>query len=166
MKKTKLDRLPEPIKIILDEKEYELDYNSELQCAEETINENLKEQPSLFAWYAVLQEMAEEALATEKLAFDMIEASLDARLRKQAMKRKEKLTEKELLSQIKTHDDYVEARTAVINAKKNAGTLKAIKDAFGHRKEMVLALASNMRAQADPDIFVNKVKHKKDLKRT
>lgn len=164
-KKTKLDKLPEPITIIIDEKEYELDYTSELKCAEETINENLKEQPSLFAWYAVLQEMAEEALSHSKLALEMVEASLDASIRKKALKKKEKLTEKQILSSIQLHDDYIKARTAVIEAKKNAGTLKAIKDAFNHRKEMVLALASNMRAQGDAEIFVNKTKYKKDLNR-
>ena len=37
---------------------------------------------------------------------------------------------------------------------------RAIKDAFVHRKDMLVTLASNMRAQQDPEIFISRQKYK------
>jgi hypothetical protein len=44
----------------------------------------------------------------------------------------------------------------VIEAKKIVGILRAVKEAFQHRKECAIALASNMRVQSDPEIFIKK----------
>lgn len=152
-----------PVKIKLGEKEYDLKYEEELKCAEETINEDLTEQPSLFAWYAVLHEMADEVYSRSKMELEIAEATLDAKYRKEAMDNKEKIMEKQIASKIVLTDIHIALRNTMIEAKKNVGTLKAIKDSFSHRKDMLIALASNMRAQADPEIFVNKEKAKQNL---
>lgn len=152
-----------PVSIILEDDNYDLDYQKELKCSEETINEDLKNQPTMFAWYAVLQEMAAAAVSEAKLDLEVTEATLDGYFRDESVKKKIKLLEKDIFSKIKLHDDYLKARVAVNTAIKNAGILRAIKDAFAHRKEMVLALASNMRIQSDPDIFIKKQEHRRKL---
>ena len=152
-----------PVKIKLGDKEYDLDYQEELRASEETINEDLIQQPGLFAWYAVLHELAEEEYARSKMALEMAEAELDAHYRKDAADKKEKIMEKQVLSKVMLDDKYILLRDTMITARKNVGTLKAIKEAFAHRKETVIALASNMRAQADPDIFLKKQKIKEEV---
>lgn len=141
------------IKIKIGSQEMELDYEQELQMDEATINEDLKNQPSLFAFYAVLAEKAHAELNESKLALEILEADIDARIRGASEK---KPTEKQIQQQILLDNDYQEARMDVIRATKQLGILKGIKDAFNHRKEAVIALASNMRVQADPSIFVGK----------
>jgi len=50
----------------------------------------------------------------------------------------------------------------IIKKQKAVGILKGLKESFNHRKESVIALASNMRAQRDPDIHINKERFKKE----
>lgn len=152
-----------PVKVKLGDKEYDLKYEEELKCSEDTINEDLTDQPSLFAWYAVLQEMAEEVYSRARMEFEISEAQLDAQYRKEAADKKEKVMEKQILSKIVLNDTHIALRNVMIEAKKNVGTLKAIKDSFNHRKETLIALASNMRAQADPELFVKKEQAKQKL---
>lgn len=152
-----------PVKIKLGEKEYDLNYEEELKCAEETINENLVDQPSLFAWYAVLQEMAEDVYSHAKMEFEISEAHLDAQYRKEAADKEEKIMEKQILSKIVLNDTHIALRNAMMTARKNVGILKAIKESFAHRKDMLISLASNLRAQMDPDIFVKKEQAKQKL---
>jgi len=146
---------PIELNINLEGKEYSLNYMEELKCSEDTINEDLKDQPALFAWYAVLQELAEAAYQEAKAALDMIVANLDAEIRQELLK-KGKFTETMVRNAIILHKDYQEANKHVIEIKKTLGLIKGIKEAFYHRKDMLVSLASNMRVAADPELFVKK----------
>jgi len=127
--------------------------SKELVMDEARINEDLKEQPSWYSWYATLQEKAESAYATAKLALEITEATVDAEIRLHV---NEKLTEKKIANQILLNVKYQSARLTLIDAKEILGIVKAVKEGFQHRKDCLIALSSNMRIQADPTLFVNK----------
>ena len=57
-----------------------------------------------------------------------------------------------------------EAELAMLAAKKNMGLLKAIKEAFAQRKDMLIARAANFRAQMDTDLII-KQKYERELKK-
>ena len=147
----------------LGKEEIVLEYEKELELNEETINEDLKKQPNLFAWYAVILERAIADRDEAKLALEIMEAELDADIRLDLVDGK-KPTEKHIQAKIILNDDYQEARMEVIQKTKHVGMLKGIKDAFNHRKEAVIALASNMRAQADPSIYIGKKEAERELR--
>lgn len=151
------------ILIKIGDQEYPCEYEDELKCSEETINEDLKNQPSLFAFYAVHQEMAEQELRECKLALEILKAEVEGEIRKKCLEEKVKPTERYLDEQIAINESYIAARIAVDEARRAVGYLRAIKDSFIHRKDMLVTLASNMRAQADPEIFLNKEKYKKAI---
>jgi len=138
-------------------------FKEELRCAEETINENLRDQPSFYAYYAVLAELADEALSEAKLALEMTESSLDAEVREEMTRVGTKTTETAIRGKIVLKESYVAAVSLVNSLKKDVGILKAIKEAFNHRKDMLVTLASNMRAQADPEIFIKKQEYSRSL---
>jgi len=127
------------MKIKIGTEEFDMDYEAQLEISEETINEDLKTQASLFAFYAVLSEHASVDL-------NVYEAQLDTGIRANAEK---KLTEKQVLARLWSDALYIEKT-------RNVGVLKAVVKAFGQRKETVIALASNMRAQLDPEIYLKK----------
>ena len=141
--------------IIIGSEVHTLDPDEELKLSEETINEDLKSQPARYAFYAVMQEAAEGEVADAKLNLDATEAALDDAFRTEAAKTSTKITEANISNKIKLDEEYTAAVIALNKAKKQAGTLRAIKEAFVHRKDMLVTLASNMRAQADPEIFIN-----------
>ena len=139
--------------------EYDINYENELKCDEVTINEDLKNQPSLFAFYAVFAEIAESEVAILKLETEKTEAILDDEYRGKL----EKSTENMLKNAVRRDERYLSLMYQLNTAKKNAGILNAIKEAFHHRKEILIALASNMRAQMDPDIYIKKQEIKATL---
>ena len=146
----------EKFNVKIEDRVFECDPETELKLDEVTINDDLKDQPSWYAWYASLQERAEAEYQMAKFALEITEAETDARIRITSEK---KPTEAQLKAMIVLDEDCQKARLAVIEAKKIVGILRAVKEAFQHRKECAIALASNMRAQADPEIFIKKEKY-------
>jgi len=141
------------LKLNINGQDVELDYITELELHEETINEDLKNQPSKFAFYCVLTEKAQEDLGEAKLALEILEAELDANIRLKLVEGK-KPTEKSIQQTILLDLSYQEARMEIIMRAKAVGILRGLKESFAQRKEVLIALASNMRAQRDPDIYI------------
>jgi len=132
--------------IILDE-EYVLPYEQELKIAEETINRNLTEQPGRYAFYAMLEEMAEELMNKAKLTLDMVTAEADASVRDKLTKAGGKFTETVVSSAVVLDPARLAAIAEYNQMKANVGKLHAIRDAFNQRKDCLIALGLNMRDQ-------------------
>jgi hypothetical protein len=144
------------VDLILGGERRSVNYGEELRLAEETINENLRDQPSLFAYYAVLAEIADSEMAEAKLALEVTESQLDAQVRAELIAAGTKATETMIRGKIVTNDVYLAAVSQLNVLRKNYGILRAIKEAFSHRKDMLVTLASNMRQQMDPEIYIKK----------
>lgn len=132
--------------VILDE-EYVLPYGDELKIAEETINRNLAEQAGRYAFYAMLEEMAEELMNKAKLALDMVTAAADAEVRDKLTKAGGKFTETMVSSAVVLDPTRLAAIAEFNQMKANVGKLHAIRDAFNQRKDCLIALSLNMRDQ-------------------
>jgi len=131
----------------------EYDLAKELACSEDTINEDLKNQPSFFAYYAVLTEKAQSELAEAKAALELLEATLDAQFRSEETK----TTETMIKNRIRLDKSYQEALEVFNTLKLNVGLLSAAKEAFYHRKDILISLASNMRAQMDASVYLKRL---------
>jgi energy-converting hydrogenase A subunit M len=143
-----------PVELVVGGVTYTIDYRKELKCSEETINDDLKDQPSFFAWYAVLSEVAQAEMAEAKTTLEMAEAVLDERIRKESAG--DKVTETMVKNRIRLDPTFQGAQENFATARKNVGILGAIKESFYHRKDVLISLASNMRVQADPSIYIKK----------
>jgi len=148
-----------PVRIKLTDKEYELKYQEELICSEETINDDLMAQAGLYAWYAVLSEMAADEMANRKLDLEVLEGQLFASYKSGA----DKVTDKGADSQVKQDESYITAVVKLNEAKKYVGILKGIKEAFSHRKDMLWSLAANVRAQSDSHVLLKKQEAKEKI---
>jgi len=148
-----------PVEIVVGGKVHTIDYQKELKCSEETINDDLKDQPSFFAWYAVLSEIAQAEMAEAKTTLELAEASLDEQIRVDG--KDAKLTETMIKNRIRLDPTYQAAQENFATTRKNVGILGAIKESFYHRKDVLISLASNMRVQADPSIYIKKQEYAK-----
>lgn len=145
-----------PIKFKIGEDVFEPDYMAELEVARETINKNLTEQPGYFAFYAVLSELCEREYRSAKLELELTEAELDSQIREEFREKKERITEAQIVTEIHLQEAYLKAVMKVNEWRKNAGVVKAVREAFAQRKDMLITLASNMRMERDTDVFVKK----------
>lgn len=136
------------------DREYVLDYEEELKIAEETINQNLADQPQRYCFYAMLEELAEETMGQAKMTLEIIEAETDKLVRERLVQAGAKFTEAVVMNEIKTDPTRLKALVAFNEARAVVGKLHAIREAFIHRKDMLVTLASNMRAQMDTNLSV------------
>lgn len=136
------------------DREYVLNYEDELKIAEETINPNLSEQAARYCFYAMLEELAEEQMGQAKMTLEIIEAETDKLVREKLTQAGTKFTEAVILNEVKTDPTRLKALGEFNQARATVGKLHAIREAFIHRKDMLVTLASNMRAQMDTNLTV------------
>ena len=134
---------------------YDRDISEDLTISRETLNEDCISQSSLYAWYSVLAENARDERDRAKDKINVTDAQLDAQIREELTEAKEKITDKKVEQAVKRHDLYREAVNSHLQACHTFGILVAAQNAFGHRKEMLVTLAANMRREQDGEVSVN-----------
>ncbi len=140
-------------------------YQEEIKISKETIDDDLMKQAGLYAFYAVMAELAEEAYGDAKLELELCEATTDDYIRFELIKKGEKVTDKKLEKLVAVNKNRIESAKNKIQAKKNWGILKALAKAFEQRKETVIALGHSCRQEKDVDIFIKKEELKKQYEK-
>lgn len=117
-----------------------------------TLSEEFSSHSERFAWYATAYELASdlETRLKEKLA--RVYATLDHRVRMEGRDAGVKLTEKMVENTVITDKNYVELQEEYFDAKRDANLLKAARDAMIHRRDMMIQMGANYRAEGASDI--------------
>jgi len=151
------------LRLILDGKSIDLKkkYQKEIRISKETIDEDLMKQAGLYAFYAVMAELAEEAYDEAKLELELLEATVDEHIRADLLKEGQKVTDKKLEKLVAINKGRIESVKNKIQARKNRGILKALARSFEQRKEAVIALGHSCRQEKDVDIFIKKEEYRK-----
>lgn len=136
-------------------------YQEDICISKETIDEDLMKQASLYAFYAIMAELAEEAYDDAKLELELCEATTDEHIRTELIKKGEKVTDKKLEKLVAVNKHRIESAKNKIQARKNRGILKALARAFEQRNLNVIALGHICRQERDVDIFIKKEELKK-----
>lgn len=107
----------------------------ELTVDEAGINDQLANQPALFAFYAVLYAQAKQEI-------EKYEALYISTLREHYSDKGVKISETRLKAELALDESYN-------TLKEKELVLKEVKEAFQQRKDMLISLASNLRAEGD-----------------
>jgi len=155
------------LQLVLDGKSIDLKkkYQEDIRISKETIDEDLMKQAGLYAFYAVMAELAEEAYEDAKLELELLEATVDEHIRVGLIQKGEKVTDKKLEKLVAVNEDRIESVRNKIQARKNRGILKALARAFEQRNLDVIALGHICRQERDVDIFIKKEKLKKEYEK-
>ena len=140
---------------------YDLDLAEDLKINKTDLSESYMDQPAKFAWYAVLAAQARaqaDALKNkieqkEDYIRKILRGKLDAEVRKQLELDGEKVTEGKVENGINCHPKYAEAleelhelRDKYVEVNENASILETAKEALNQRKDMLISLGAQMRA--------------------
>lgn len=160
MKDTKRDVEFLCLTVEMSGKTYSQDLNEDLRINSSDINESYIDQPSKFAWWAVLAAQARAKADRIKSAIEkqdeyirkILTGELDAEVRKNLELDGEKVTEGKVTNGIYQHERYIEEmdklhnlRDEYVEANEDACILEAAKDALNQRKEMLISLGAQMR---------------------
>lgn len=144
----------------LSGKTYHQDLSEDLKINSLDINESYIDQPSKFAWWAVLAAQARAKADKLKSCIDkqdeyirkILTGELDAEVRKSLELDGEKITESKVSNGIYSNDRYKEEmeilhnlRDEFVKANEDASILEAAKEAMDQRKEMLISLGAQLR---------------------
>lgn len=113
----------------------------------ENLQEDFQKQPSLFFQYGEELALADAAERNAKLNLETIEATKFLFYKKEFEDKKEKYNNDILNSCVKTDVEYIETYKKYIEAQKSKLLAKMKVDAFMQRKDMLIQLGANMRAE-------------------
>jgi hypothetical protein len=110
--------------------------------------------PADLAYWGARFADAQKEAALAKLHRDEVEAAIDKEHRSDAAAMGEKVTEKVISSRVQTDERMKAIELSLIDAEALAMRTKAFADAVRAKKDMVIALGSQVRAEmaADPSI--------------
>lgn len=115
------------------------------------LNAEFQRHAEVFAWYSTLYEMALDAETRLKSDLERKAAWLDYRTRQEMDQSGIKVTETKVLNTVITHQEYRLIQDAYFEAKKQTGLIKAARDAMIHKRDMLIGLGANWRAENNSD---------------
>lgn len=132
------------------------------------LQEEFLRQPELFAWWASTCELAKDLVARQKFLLERLAANIDHQARmeaetaSQALGKTVKLTEKMVENTVIGNKEYQTAMFQYLELKKQYGMLQAGKDAIEQKKDMLISLGANYRAEAssNPSILMDAAKER------
>jgi hypothetical protein len=110
--------------------------------------------PADLAYWGAAFADAQKSAALAKLNRDQVEAAVDAEIRSEAAALGEKVTEKIVAGRVQADSRMQAVELALIDSEANSSRAKAFCDAVRAKRDMVIALGSQVRAEmaADPSI--------------
>lgn len=163
------------VSLTINEDEFGRTLSEDVTICENDIQYEFLRQAELFAWWATMVEIARDHVGRLSLELKRKAAEIDHSVRMEAKLANEeainaarkanmpdpknllKLTEKMVENSVLTHEAYREIEDELLEMKKQLGLLIAGKDALAQKKEMLISLGANLRAEgmANPVILRN-----------
>jgi hypothetical protein len=148
------------IDVVIQGEKYASDLNLDLLINDSLLEEEFIDQPRKFAWWAAVEILARDQFEVKKTQLKRLYAVIDKRTRDAGVESGKKLTEKMVENTVLTDLEYQKAENELGNIKKQYNFAHVGKEAFEQRKEMLISLGANYRAEitADPTIVKEKEK--------
>jgi len=109
------------------------------------LDRELERQSSSFLHVAEHYVAAENAHDKQKLAVDKMASEIDERIRRDALEKKEKITEALIAKKINLDPDYQAAQDLLITLKGRKGAMQALKETWRGRQELLLERSRKQR---------------------
>lgn len=134
---------PEILVVEVDGVDHKIDIK-DLTLDEDSVNKHLCHQAGKFHWVANLQVKAKLAVERAEAILKITSAEVDSRIRQQSEK---KPTEDAIKSMVLRDPAVAKQAAAVAKLRESEQILNVLVTSYSQRKDCLIALASNMRAQ-------------------
>lgn len=111
------------------------------------LDNEIADHSAKFLYVAEQCSTAELAVEAHKNVLEQTEARIAQKERNRLSKGLSKVTEKTVDHAVRTNSEYTKAQQNLANARKTLNDMKALRDAYYARKDLLLALAYNERAE-------------------
>ena len=118
-----------------------------LHINEATLTDEFIKQPSLYAWFAAVAEIANAELESKKLKLSVLQSNLDAEVRSELAKTNEKATESKISSIVHCDKRVVVLNEEIIESARQLGILKAMVRSLEQRCTMLVQIGGMKRQE-------------------
>lgn len=149
------------LKLEVGDKTWEGNIKDVVAINEGSLNEEFTKQPSLYAWFAVLSEIANAEVYDKEFQLSRLEANLNKEKRAQLDGDGKKVTEAMVKAEVESDNKYVVLRQEILESQRQYGILKALVKALDTKKDMLMQLGSHKRqeiAMGDFGINIEKIR--------
>ena len=135
------------LQVTMFKRVYDLNPAEDLALSVSSIGEHLQGQPSKYAFYASLRDLATSKMEQLQSKYHRIRAELDGQIRRQGeLPDGGKITEDSLRRCLAVHPNVVEAEKAVHRASSEVSLFNSIVRAFEQRRDCLIALANRQNS--------------------
>jgi len=159
-----VQKLDMQIDIKIAGKEWSGSLRDVIRIQESRLSEEFAEQPSIYAWFAALTEVAGAEYENKKFGLSVLKANTEKRVRYELFAKGEKTTESAVSSLVQTDDTLINANMALLEVERQYSLLRAVTKSLEQRKDMLIALGAMKRQemfQVDMGIDIEKVRRTK-----
>lgn len=133
-------------------KDWRVNFYDEVVIDERDIDKELAEHPVKFALWATMHSETRERVAYLELEMDRLEADLGQQLIDDTPEGEKRPTEKQIDIRVKGNTKYRKFEDELIKVKALQDRLLVARDAMTHRRDVLVALATNKRREMDVDL--------------
>ena len=124
--------------------------------SKETIDKDLAEHPAKFLWYAILAARAAAHRDEIKQSLSDARAQVDIKIRNDMANSNTKTTEDKIRNLVETDIAVLSLKNDYLSACEDADLAQAVKEAFYHRKDALVTLGANMRAELETELYLKR----------
>jgi hypothetical protein len=132
--------------------EYDVDVDAELDVDRENLFEQYRKQPGAYAFYASAYAAAQMEVGRSELSLAVAQSRAADRLRHIPVGTDSKGKPKDpseafIDKELPRQQEVIEAKEALINARGQEAVLRALKEAFQHRRDMLIQIGYDQRVE-------------------
>jgi len=127
--------------------EYTLNVDAELKIDRGNIQDCFMDQPGKYAWYATVYAAASTNVDRCKLNVEIVKSQVASRLRSMIDSKGKAPSEAKVDKILPGEQEVIEAEEKLIEAKRQEGLLRAVKEAFQHRRDMLIQMGYDLRLE-------------------
>ena len=118
------------------------------------LSEEMAKQPMLYAWWSRLATFARDRREKIERELKHLEHLVNLETRDVAIKEQRKMTEAMIVSLTQSDEGVVAKRLELEESKKHERHLGVIRSALEHRKDMLISIGAQLRAEMSADVRI------------
>jgi hypothetical protein len=134
-----------------------------LKITDAKLNDEFMQQPSMYAWFAALCELAGAEAENKKFKLSVLKANTEKKIRYDKAAKGEKTTEAAIAADVQTDDAFIAASISLLEAERQYNLLRALTRSLDQRKDCLIQLGLMKRQElqmSDFGIDLGKVRGK------
>ncbi len=140
-------KFPNSVTVVHEGNRYKIDIDKEISIDQQDLMTAFLDQAGKYAWYATVHSAAVSRVERLERKSKVVRSMVADRMRRMKGEDGKKISETEIGSRLDSDPEVVKAEEEVMDARSQEGVLRAVKEAFVHRRDMLTQIGADVRQE-------------------